>query len=68
MSKYLAERAVNDFRIADTSNMGIERLLQKNGELLIVTNKSSQKKNNRYFYEGYFEGYNRSLIFRIEQA
>lgn len=68
MPKYLDERAVNELHHADTSNSGIEKLLQNNGEYLIVTNKSSKKKNNRYFYEGYFDGYNRNLIFRLEQA
>lgn len=68
MPKYLEERTVNEFHYADTENPGIERHLQSNGEYLIVTNKSTQKKRNRYFYEGYFEGYERKLIFSIEQA
>lgn len=68
MSKYLEERKVNEFHYADTTKLGIERLLQNNGEYLIVTNRSDQKKRNRYFYEGYFEGYKRKLVFSIEQA
>lgn len=68
MPKYLDERTVNEFHYANTSSFEVKRLLQNNGEYLIVTNKSSKKKNNRYFFEGYFEGYNRNLIFNINQA
>lgn len=68
MLKYLKEKTVNEFHFTDTEDSGIEKHLQNNGEYLIVTNKSTQKKCNRYFYEGYFEGYKRRLIFSIEQA
>ena len=68
MPKYSEERLVDEFHYADIKDTGIEKLLQKNGEYLIVTNKSSKKKRSRYFYEGYFDGYCRKLIFSIEQA
>ena len=68
MPKYVKERAVNEFHYADIGNSGIERHFQSNGECLVVTNKSTQKKHSRYFYEGYFEGYDRKLVFRLEQA
>ena len=69
MPKYLEERlsAQTFLPMEDNSNI-MEKLLQKNGEYLIITNKSSQKKKNRYYYEGHFEGYNRKLVFNIDQA
>ena len=69
MPKYSEERiSIKEFIHIYNDHKIIEKLLQNNGEYLIVTNKSVQKKRNRYYYEGHFEGYNRKLIFSIEQA
>ena len=46
----------------------LKKLLQSNGEYLIVTGKSNQKHKNRYFYKGHFEGYNKELVFRMWEA
>ena len=69
MPKYSKERtSVKVYMPIEVEDTEIKRLLQKNGEYLIITGKSTQKKKNRHYYEGHFEGYNRKLIFSIEQA
>ena len=69
MSKYTVERtSVFEYLTVDSNYQKVDRILQNNGEYLIVTGRSTQKKGNRYYYEGFFEGYNRKLIFSLEQA
>lgn len=69
MPKYSKERAsIYNYIPVTGSDVEKERILQNNGENLIITGKSKEKKNHRFYYEGYFEGYKRKLIFDITIA
>ena len=44
------------------------RILQNCGDYLIIDRKSEKKVRNRYYYEGHFEGYSRTIYFRLDSA
>lgn len=44
------------------------KLLQNCGDYLIIDRKSEKKVRNRYYYEGHFEGYSRTIYFRLDSA
>lgn len=69
MTQYIKERLSFQKNLALSGIAEeIKSFPQKNGEILIITNKSSLKRRNRFFYEGYFKGYNRKLVFDITLA
>lgn len=44
------------------------RILQNCGDYLIIDGKSEKKVRSRYYYEGHFEGYSRTIYFRLDSA
>lgn len=46
----------------------IQKYLQKCGDYLIVDKKSDIKIRHRYYYEGHFQGYSKTILFRLDSA
>ena len=70
MLAYLNEKQIVQDSGPINTEIELERILQNNGETLVVTNKSEfqHKTAHRFFYEGYFDGYSKKLLFSIESA
>ena len=44
------------------------KILQNCGDYLVIDGKSEKKVRNRYYYKGHFDGYSRTIYFRLDSA